>query len=166
MNTQFGRFLRRLDHSAHCVWTHQGKPQGIAVIGPQCPNANVRFTPWVTNSHSLLYHLGGCFRLYSGQLSHIPRLHRFFFGLLRRLPLFRSHRRLLLAFFLRIALFGHAVCSLSVPQMTRYASESRPSALGHKQPYKVVVILACERLVYARKQSLIVAIPRFRDSKF
>ncbi len=44
----------------------------------------------------------------------MPRLHRFFLGLLLRLPLFRRHRRLLLAFLFRVALFGHTVRFLSV----------------------------------------------------
>jgi hypothetical protein len=35
------------------------------------------------------------------------------------------------------------------------------SALGHQQPYKVLMILACERLLPSANQPLNVAIPNF-----
>ncbi len=37
----------------------------------------------------------------------------------------------------------------------------RPAALGHKQSYNIVAILACERLLPSADQPLNVAIPKF-----
>ena len=55
----------------------------------------------------------------------ILRFHGLFLGPLRRLPFFRSHRRLLLAFFIRAAIFAHAVRSLSVLLHIHYTAEWR-----------------------------------------
>ena len=52
--------------------------------------------------------------------SAILRLHGLLLGPLRCLPFFRGHRRLLLAFFIRAAVFGHAVRSLSVLSVPLY----------------------------------------------
>lgn len=49
-----------------------------------------------------------------GASSAMPRLRSFFLRLLQCLPFFRSHRRFLLGFFIRFALFGHTGRSLSV----------------------------------------------------
>ena len=57
--------------------------------------------------------------------------------------------------------FISAVSDLSIVAAWQIGSGSTMSALGHEQPYNIVAILACERLLPSVNQTLNVAIPKY-----